>query len=397
MAGKEVFNEDISEVAKFDDALDVNAILATPPTSVTEEEEEHEQEEDKEKNKDNTLDVNKALASQETEEEQEDDEETEVEAPDHSTNTNDSSSDAPFTVVFARDLNDRGLLTSFDEEAYQKDIEELGEAEALRKLIQGEVNVNVTQAKKEFDEGYQEYLRMLEGGVPQEQANSLVELKKYFGGIKPEELESDDNEELRKSVITQYYQLTTQMSDEKIKKLIDRSIDLGDDVEESKDFLNTLNTLVKNKIEESEQSAQETRRLQEEENRKQLEVLKENIDTIGEIIPGQKVNKQTKDKMYEAITKPVKDKFGNVTNSIWARRAEDPVFFDSRLSYLLETGFFEKGKTWDKIKKVKTTKEASELDEFISKNTSSRTGRLSTKEVSNDDIRKLIESTESIL
>jgi len=120
---------------------------------------------------------------------------------------------------------------------------------------------------------------------------------------------------------------------------------------------------------------------------------------MQEVIPGQKINKQTKDKIYNDIIKPVMDKFGQTTNTIWAKRSEDPIDFDTKIAYLYETGFFEKGKSWDKVKRVKTTRESSELEEHLSKrrNTSSSTGITPRGEVVDKDLQSIIDSTGSIL
>ena len=93
----------------------------------------------------------------------------------------------------------------------------------------------------------------------------------------------------------------------------------------------------------------------------------ENINSLDEVIPGVAINKQTKVQMFESITKAVQDKQGRTTNAIWAKRAEDPMFFDERLAYLFATGFFEKGKPWVKAGQAKTTKEISDLADIDNK------------------------------
>jgi hypothetical protein len=107
-----------------------------------------------------------------------------------------------------------------------------------------------------------------------------------------------------------------------------------------------------------------------------MESLRDTVNTVDEIIPGVGINKQTKVKMYEILTKEVQDNKGRPTNALWAKRAEDPIYFDSRLAYLLETGFFDKGKTWTKASQSRTTKEISELEKVLSdkKNTSTKSG-----------------------
>lgn len=180
------------------------------------------------------------------------------------------------------------------------------------------------------------------------------------------------------------------MSDAKIEKTVQSSIDLGDDVDEAKEYLNELKDLIKNEITAEEQEAQKAQALQVEENRRSLEALKDSINSLNEIIPGVQINKQTKVKMYEDISKPVQDSKGRVTNAIWAKRSEDPMFFDSRLAYLLETGYFVKGATWNKASQAKVTTEISDLEKALQdkSNTVSKTGTHVLRSAEEDKISK---------
>jgi hypothetical protein len=182
------------DIVEKDDMLDVNAILGgAPPPTPQEDKKEEDNEEDKNTPKEKEeplLDVNSALQGikdlvedkeSEDPEDKEDDtkktediveDDTEDSTPDHKeTDDTPSSSDAPFAIIFARDLSGRGLLSEFDEDEFKSTVDEHGEAEALRQLIQKEVTTNVEAAKTDFDEGYQQYLGLLGKGVPQEQAD----------------------------------------------------------------------------------------------------------------------------------------------------------------------------------------------------------------------------------
>lgn len=405
--------EDFGSIVEPDGSLDINAILDGDP-NLQKKKEDVEDSEDVQKTQkssnDSVIDVNRALEQQdednvdtsnkkvEGEEEVKDKDKTPGQSKDTDVVDKTPSSNAPFTVIFARDLSDRGLLSSFDEEKLLKTIKEKGEPEALRFLIQEEVNTNVEAAKADFDEGYKTYLDLLGKGADQEQVGSLVQLKDFFKNVKDEGL--DEDEGLRKDVLTRYYKATTQFSDSKIQKLIERSVDLGDDTEEAKEAVKTMNTLISNEFKRIEEEAEEDQRVAQEERVRQLTILKENIEGITEIIPGQKINKPTKDKMYNLITQPVQDKYGNTTNALWSKRSEDPMFFDSRVAYLLETGFFDKGKSWDKIKSVKTTEDIDSLEKYIEKrsNTGSSVGRgAQITEEEETKLRSIIEDTGSIL
>jgi hypothetical protein len=384
---KEVFEQSLDEILEFDRGLDINSVLESIPAIDTEEkkktpEEEKETKEDKVLSLEN---INKVLEKQieetkkdETKVEPETKEEPKKDdkAPASLEQSTDDTSDAPFTVIFARDLVKQGLLSSFDEEKFTKDTKELGDAEALRSLIKTEIDANITAAKSDLDLGYQEYLDLIGKGVPVETAGSLVELKNRFEAIKVDELIKEESTDLRKQVLTDYFKLTTSMSDKKIEKAVQNSIDLGDDIEDSKEYLTTLKGLVSDQLKSESDAADRQQKLVEEENRRSLEKLKDDINALDEIIPGVNINKPTKVQMFESITKPVQDGKGRTTNAIWAKRAEDPIFFDQRLAYLYTTGFFDKNKPWTKAVQSKATKEISDLERALDKkkNTGSGTG-----------------------
>ena len=147
-------------------------------------------------------------------------------------------------------------------------------------------------------------------------------------------------------------------------------------ISDFKEYLTTLKSAIKEQIETEEAEAVKARAIKADENKRVLENLKDTINTMEDIIPGLGINKQTKVKMYESLTKEVQDAKGRITNPLWAKRAEDPLFFDSRLAYLLETGFFEKGKPWNKAGQAKVTKEVSTLEKALEgkKNTRTTTG-----------------------
>lgn len=407
MSNKGVFDQDFSEMVELDTSLDVNDVFSSLPANDEGEEDataDVEDPSDKESKKADVdenaaLDVNKILESSTDGEGSEGDDLDDSDPA--SDNTNENSSEAPFTVIFAKDLMKQGLLSSFDEEEFANKTKELGEAGALRDLIQTEIDLNINTAKEDLDEGFKSYLTLLEGGFSQEDAASLSSLQKQFNSIKPEELENEENEALRKKVLTDYFKLTTQMPDSKIDKVVQRSLDLGEDVEDSKEYLDAIKDMLKKQIVTQEEENKNNLKISEQKRLKSLDDLKETINSISEIIPGQIINKQTKDKMYEAIIKPVEDKQGRKTNALWAKRAEDPMHFDSRLAYLLETGFFEKDKPWNKIKSVKTTKEVSDLEKYLSssKNTGSISGRaaMSIDALETASLRKTLDATRSIL
>lgn len=379
---KGVFDQSIEDMLELDRSLDINAMLdSIPAINTTEDKDEDPKPENEPKLEDKTpqLDINKVLdktiKEPERQVDKDVDEQDEVAPATNEQSTKDTS-DAPFTVIFAKDLVQQGLISSFDETEFAKQTKELGEATALRNLIKDEIEHNIEAAKEDLEVGYKEYLNLIGKGVPVETASNLVDLKNQFEAIKADDLAKEENVELRKKVMTDYFKLTTSMSDAKIDRLVQSSVDLGDDIEDSKEYLDTLKSAVKEQLKSEEAEAARVSALKADENKRIMDSLKDTINTLDDVIPGVGINKQTRVKMYEALTKEVQDNKGRITNSLWAKRAEDPIFFDSKLAYLLETGFFEKGKPWTKASMSKTTKEVSELEKVLSskKNTVSSMG-----------------------
>jgi hypothetical protein len=309
-----------------------------------------------------------------------------------------SSNSAPskFAEVLAKDLMSQGIISSLDDEAFTALVEEKGEVEALRSLITGEISNTSDTIKKDYDDNYQEYLSLVEDGVDKNMAGDLVKSKEVFSAITDEQISDEENSQLRRDILTENYKLTTKFTDARIKKLIDRSFELGEDVEETQEALTGIKESIDEKIESEKKDAVKFKADQDQAIEDSKKVLRDSIEGLNEIIPGQKINKQTKDKMYGLITKPVQDKNGNTTNALWAKRADDPVHFDHKLAYLVQTGFFEKGKSWDKVKNVKTTKEVSHLEEFLKTNSSSKSGR-ATSNMINKETSDILKSTASIL
>jgi len=96
--------------------------------------------------------------------------------------------------------------------------------------------------------------------------------------------------------------------------------------------------------------------------------LKTAIDGVDEIIPGSKVTKQTKTKLYKMLTEPQKnDDQNRPMNAIMAKRQENPTQFDVVLAYLINSGAFD-GK-WDQLEQKIETKASKKLKEHIERNT----------------------------
>ena len=332
----------------------------TPEIEPQEGEESQQAEEDEFKD----FDINKQLAQVEDESEDEG-ESSENPLPDvglQQEETQQNTEDS-YALAFARYQLEKGNLTNLDEEEFSKIIEESGEDEAIAWLFQSEVDRNREAIRNEileqYDEDVKEFIKLRDKGLEPEIAGDFATSKKFYNSVKPEDLEADDKESLRTKIITDWYKRTTKFNDTRIQKLVENHIALGEDVDVAKEAVNEVKEIITNEEKELAALTEKQQKEFEENHKKQLAELRTRIDAMDEVLPGYKINKQTKDKIHDMIVKPVaNDQYGNPINAIWKKRSEDPFKFDTMVAYLETLGVFD-GKV-DKL--LKPAKNAATSD-----------------------------------
>ena len=277
------------------------------------------------------------------------------------------SSGEDFTLVFARYLKEQGTLTDLNEEELQTTLKDKGQTGALEYLIQKEIDTHKEEVKNTYDEATKRFFELVEGGVDEGDAAEIIKSSTALANITDAQIE--ENEDLRKGLLTEMYKMQMPGADAKrINKAVANHIALGEDVEEAKLAKQELVKLIANREVEVKKAAEQERTTAEQNRVENLKKLHETIEAIDEIIPGQKINKITKQKIEDFITKPAKEVNGKPVNGIWAKRAENPVKFDATLAYMLITGAFD-GKAWDKVTKVATTKVVKDLESALKSQT----------------------------
>lgn len=260
----------------------------------------------------------------------------------------------------ANALMSEGILS----ESEPDKIKEIKDVESLMKAFNEEIS------RREFadlNEDEKEYLKAIRKGIPHEVVKENFNVQKELDSISDDELSSEDSESLRLEIIKQEH-LSKGYSEERATKLAQRSVDIGEDIEDAKQSLEYLRESNKQAlIKEQEKLA--AKALEEEEKRKQdLIDLKKNIDTNNEIIKGLKVSQTQKEKLYEQMTKPAKfDKNGSPISAIHLERQKDPMGFEIKLNYLfqLTNGFND----FEKLVKISKSEAVKELDEKLKGNT----------------------------
>lgn len=313
-------------------------------------------------------------------EDSEEDEETQTKgAPKHKV---DSSPILPLASA----LHEKGLLSSFNQEEFDKKVSEEydGDAyEALFDYIDEEINKRSDFIHSSLNAEQREYLNALASGIPTNfYANAKANQVKYES-ITEDTLSED--EDLQESVMREYLKATTKFSDTKIDKLIKDKKDLGDLLDESVEAVSELRELSKNQIANAKKEQERLEQEAAENNRKQLEQIKKNIEETTEIL-GFKLNKKLQDTIYKSLTTPVtKTPDGTYLNALAAKRAENPVEFEKKLHFLFHiTKGFEDFTT---LKKPVKTTAIQELKDALDgkKNTAFKTGKATSSNKHNID------------
>lgn len=254
-------------------------------------------------------------------------------------------------------LVDEGVLPSLDEE-------ELGEIKSGADLI---AIINKQIKSNEFadlTDDQKEYLTALRSGVPNQTYTQQKNIESQYSNIQDSNLEADDALELRKILIKQDFMIKG-YDEATANKYSERSVNLGEDVEDSKGALKRLQEYQKNATAGLIKEAEEAKKAQETAATERLDNIKNKIKSTDEILPSMKINIKSKDKVYDLLTKAAgQDSNGNPVNAIVNSMINDQEYL-IKLAYLhhITDGMTK----WDKIISTAKSAAVNKLDEQLKK------------------------------
>ena len=333
----------------------------------------------------------------ETQDEEDEEDEPNKKAPkeddvEENTPSSDETEDASgsFALAFAKFQQEEGVISEYNEEELKTVIAEQGEVGALKFLLDKQAEFLREEAKQMYAADkveLEEYFALKDLGVDAETAKELAFGKKQWGTATEDDVETD--EDFRREILVSHLRATTSFTDAKIKKMVENTFSLGEDIEEAKDALKELKVINEHQIKEAKKNVELQEKSRKEAIKNAQEDFKKFVNEQEEFMKGIKVNKPTKDKIVKMVLEPaVKDANGNAINAVWAERAKDPKKFDAYLAYHLLQGTFygnmdsirkkvktevttdfeEKLRTKNQSlggKSPKTTKDTSVLDDFF--------------------------------
>ena len=302
------------------------------------------------------------FSDQIVEDNEEEDAKEETAEKGHSREAKSKSSSSPnHWLVFAKTLEESGLISEFTEEDFEQLSQEAGSpAEAIVALANKSIGGAISEHIQKQDAEYKEFIAMRDAGVDMNEYAKLSKQTKDYVTYKLEDVKQD--EDLQRKVVREYF-ITKGMDNDEIEDSIESLEDTGKLAKRAEVALEYLHKYKDEQMAKLKENAAKAEQDREAAIQKQLTDMRKFIDDAPEIIPGVKHNKQIKDKLYDMITKQAGVINGQPVNAVTLKMYENPIKYNLILAELQRLGVFD-GK-WDSITKVAKTKAISELEKVV--------------------------------
>ena len=342
---EELSMDNVLSFDEIDNLFEDDETQETPPES-KEKPDENQESKDKEEE---TTEVNaetlfsdepEGVGSEDNTEEQED-----------TTSTKGGSS--PKNNVYssiAKAFAEEGIFPDLDDESASK----IKTPEDLRDLVEERIKSELDERQKRIDDA-------LNAGVEASSIRSYENTLSYLDSIKEESItsENEEGEKLRKQLIYQDY-INRGWSQERAAREVKKSFDSGSDIDDAKDALKSNIEFFQNQYDNliKEAKAEEEKEVQQR--KEQAQALKKSILEDKKVFGDLDVNKATRQKIYDNISKPIyKDpNTGQVFTAIQKYEMENKGEFLKNLGliFTLTDGFknldgLVKGKVRKEVKK----------------------------------------------
>ena len=264
------------------------------------------------------------------------------------------SPSSPLTSLTSA-LHEDGVLSSLSEEQ----LADITSGKDLMDVIREQIETNEYQ---DLNEDQKQYLDALRDGVPDAQFRQAKSTADQYSRINADTLDGDDAAELRKTLIVRGF-LSKGFDQADAEKYAGRSIDLGEDVEDAKKELISLKAKEASAVTDLAEKAKADAQANIAKQQKRVNDLRVRINGSNEIIKDVKFNQQTKDQVFDVMTKTAGyDKNNNPMNVIVKSMVEDP-------EYLVKLGYMHhvtKGFTdWSKVKSGATSSAVNNLEKSL--------------------------------
>ena len=262
----------------------------------------------------------------------------------------DGTSPKNFYSSIAKALKEEGIFPDLDDDG----LVNVKNPEDFRDLVEQQIKAGLDERQKRIDEA-------LNAGVEPIEIRKYENTINFLDSIKDENIsdESDKGEKLRKDLIYQDF-INRGYSKERATREVQKSFNAGTDIDDAKEALKSNIEFFGEKYNELVNESKLTIEQEEKERKEQAEKLKSSILNDKDIFGDLSVDKSTRQKIYDNISKPVyKDpETGELYTAIQKYEMDNRTEFLKNISLLftLTDGFknidgLVKGKVKKEVKK----------------------------------------------
>lgn len=200
-----------------------------------------------------------------------------------------------FYSSIAKALKEEGIFPDLDDEGLSK----VKDPEDFRDLIDQQIKASFNERQKRIDEA-------LNAGVEPTEIRKYENTMSFLDSIKEENIsdESDKGEKLRKDLIYQDF-INRGYSKERATREVQKSFNAGTDIDDAKEALKSNIDYFRDKYDELVNDARSEAEEEERKRKEQAENLKSSILNDKDVFGDLSVDKSTRQKIYDNISKPV--------------------------------------------------------------------------------------------
>lgn len=286
---------------------------------------------------------------------------------------NNGISSSPKNKNFYSSITDALVVDGIFPDLDKETIQNVKTPEDFQKIIEEQINARFNEKQKRINDALN---NNVEPNIIQQYESTLD----YLDKINDESLsaENEEGENLRRQIIYNDY-LNRGFSKSRAEKMVNDAINNGTDVDDAKDALQGIKDFYNNKYKEILNSAKENEKKLAEERTKQSENLKKSIMEDKNLYGDVDVDKATRTKIYDFITKPVyKDSNGNYMTALQKYQSENTIeaMKNFAICYTLTNGFKDWSKLGSKQAKREVKKGLANLEKVINSTSRNNDGSL---------------------
>lgn len=195
----------------------------------------------------------------------------------------------------AKAFADEGIFPDLSDE----EIDKIDSPEAFRKAIDDQIKASLDERQKRIDSA-------LNYGVETSEVKKYEQALNYLDSIKEDDIndESEKGVNLRKNLIYQDF-INRGYNKDRAAKMVERSFNAGTDIDDAKEALKSNSEFFKDEYNDLIDKAKKAQEKEEKDRKEQAEQLKKSILEDKKFFGELDVDKSTRQKIFDNISKPV--------------------------------------------------------------------------------------------